>query len=397
MNYRIFGGFLIVIAVVIFATVFYKNSHKLHEPIVYSPTFMLNALWQSYQKNYIDAQTGRTVDRQRDNVTTSEGESYTLLRAVWADDKPAFDKSWQWTKANLQRPQDNLFSWLYGQKTDGSYGILTDQGGQNTATDADTDIALSLVFASNRWHDSSYIDEAKKIIPSIWKQEVVMASGTPIVTADDIEKNAPSRIVINPSYFAPYAYKIFAQLDPQDPWQQVVDSSYNLLTQSMQQPLDKDKSAILPPNWVLLDKTTGKLLPPTATTTTTDYGFDALRTPFRLALDYQWNGDGRAKTLLEQMSFLGTQWQNSNTLFSTYSHDGQPTSATEAPAMYGGSLGYFIVADPSQAQNVYTQKLQSLYSADNQNWGQQLSYYDDNWAWFGIALYNNKLPNFYQP
>jgi hypothetical protein len=34
-----------------------------------------------------------------------------------------------------------------------------------------------------------------------------------------------------------------------------------------------------------------------------------------------------------------------------------------------------------------------LFNPDTNTWKEELSYYDNNWAWFGIALYNNLLPN----
>ena len=34
---------------------------------------------------------------------------------------------------------------------------------------------------------------------------------------------------------------------------------------------------------------------------------------------------------------------------------------------------------------------------DFQDWKTPLGYYDDNWAWFGIALYNNFLDDLYPP
>jgi len=61
--------------------------------------------------------------------------------------------------------------------------------------------------------------------------------------------------------------------------------------------------------------------------------------------------------------------------------------------MYGGTIGYFVIADPEKAQKVYQDKLVYLYNPDTDSWKQMLSYYDDNWAWFGIALYNRLLPN----
>ncbi len=395
-HYKLFGILLIAIALSIFVGVTFRNSKRAHQSIVYSPAYMLNALWQSYKKNYIEQSSGRTLDTQRDNITTSEGQSYTMLRSVWADDKTTFDTSWNWTKQNLQRPGDNLFYWLFGQKPDGSYGILNSQGGENSATDADTDIALALILASRRWQDDNYLEEAKKIIPNIWQEEVVTINNVPFISADNLEKNSEKYILINPSYFAPYAYKMFSSLDPAHPWDQVVESSYNVIEQSMAQNLDAQQSAIIPPDWIAIDKTTGELTAPKASSTTTNFGYDAMRLPFRLAIDYQWTNSLRAKNLLEKMKFLGTQWQIHQQILATYKHDGSENSNIEAPALYGGTLGYFITTNSEQAKEVYTNKIQSLYSSDNQDWAHPMSYYDDNWVWFGMALYNSKIINFNQ-
>ncbi len=67
--------------------------------------------------------------------------------------------------------------------------------------------------------------------------------------------------------------------------------------------------------------------------------------------------------------------------------------STEVPSLYGGTIGYFMLADPAHAADVYQQKLLFLYDPGANAWKVPLSYYDDNWAWFGIALYNHLLPN----
>jgi endo-1,4-beta-D-glucanase Y len=233
MSQRAWGIFLIVVAFIILGFVAYKNSMRRQVPIIFSPRNELAAIWEHYKTEYFEPSTNRVLDRQKDNITTSEGESYALLRAVWMDDKTSFDKSLQWSKDNLERQNDHLFSWLFGKRPDGSYGVITSQGGQNTATDADTDIALALVFASGRWNEQHYLGDALTIIHSIWANEVVTINGKPYIVANNIEKDAPQTMVVNPSYLSPYAYRIFAKLDPEHPWMDVVDTSYEVLDQSL--------------------------------------------------------------------------------------------------------------------------------------------------------------------
>jgi endo-1,4-beta-D-glucanase Y len=164
------GITLILAALATSTTTTYLNSSSRTESIVYSNKAMLAQLWETSKANQVEVGSGRTVDRSNHNVTTSEGESYTLLRSVWMDDQKTFDSSIKWTQGNLQRPSDLLYSSRYGRRPDGSYGILTDQGGVNTSAGADTDIALALVMASQRWHDQKYLDYATPIIKSIWNQ-----------------------------------------------------------------------------------------------------------------------------------------------------------------------------------------------------------------------------------
>lgn len=390
---KYFGIGLLAVGAILLLTLAYRNSSRRYVSPLFSPTATLANLWNGYRTDYIEPNTFRTLDRQQDNITTSEGQSYTMLRAVWQDDRATFDGAWQWTKDNLQHSEDALFSWLFGQRTDGTYGVLTERGGQNAASDADADIALALLFAAARWNEPQYRTEATQIIQSIWEREVLLVGNTPYLAANDIERLSPGPYVMNPSYCAPYAYRIFAEVDPAHPWLTLVDSCYELLERSMQAPLDAATSVGLPPNWVLLG-TDRSILPPRAPQTT-DFGYDAIRTPFRLALDHYWFAEPRVAQLLGRMSYLSRQWQEHTMLAAVYAHDGTPKEQFEVPAVYGGTIGYFRIADPESAEAVFRLKLQSLYNPDTMRWKQPLSYYDANLAWFGIALYYNSLPNLF--
>ena len=391
------GCLLLLAAATTYAGVRYANSPDRGTPLVYANNAMLLELWDTYKTNNIEPSSHRTLDKSQNNITTSEGESYTMLRSVWMDDKTTFDQSWQFTKNNLQRPNDHLLSWKFGQKSDGSYGVLTDIGGQNTASDADSDVALSLLMAYSRWNQTSYRYEAEQIIQNIWEKEVVPVQGKPVLAADNLEASSVQNIVVNPSYFSPYSFKLFAKVDttPGHDWQALADNSYSLLTSLSANMLGSTKSSGLPPNWITMNRVTGEVIPNASPNLDTNYGYDAFRIPWRLALDYQWNKDPRDKALLENFKFLGDMWEKTGALQAVYSHDGTVASNGnyETPAMYGTAMGYFTVVDKDEANAVYNLKLQPLYSPDKQSWKSPLAYYDDNWAWFGIALYQDQLPN----
>lgn len=359
-------------------------------PMVFSDQRMLLELWGRYKQDILEPGTLRALDAHQDNATTSEGQSYTMMRAAWMDDRTTFDAVWKWTKDNMQR-DDKLMSWSFGKMPDGSYGIQSNRGGQNTATDADVDIAYALIMASNRWKDDTYLYDAKAIIQSVWEKEVVMINDKPVLVANDIERLDTSSVVVNPSYFAPYAYRVFAAVDPENNWNALIDNSYTLLFASADATLDKKSSAGLTPNWVRVNRTTGAVTPDTRLDT--NYGYDAFRTPWRLALDYKYNKDVRAQQVLKKYTALDDDWQDNKKLASVYSHDGDVVTDDSVPASYGASIGHFILNNPDHAKEIYEQKLLPNYDPDTQGWKRELSYYDDNWAWFGMALYLDELPN----
>lgn len=388
---------LLTIGLIAFLCVEFQKRNPSGQPEVFYKQNMLESLWYHYKIDMLEKGTLRPLDRSRGQITTSEGTSYSMLRSVWMNDKVTFDGTWKWVKNNIARKDDHLFSWLFGQRPDGTYGVINENGGINTATDADSDIALSLLFASKRWNDDSYRFQADLIIKDIWEKEVVMIKGRPYLVANNAEKTdlKKSTYILNPSYLSPYAYRIFADEDKTHPWLNLVDTSYEVLFAVSDSPFNKETSSKLPPDWIEIDKNTGAIYTPKNTTLTTNFSYDALRTPWRIELDRRWFGEPRADQYLRKLSFMDTEWQKNGALFTNYTHEGTVVDKIESPSMYGGTIAYFALTNPEEAHKIYLTKLESLYNLDTLNWKTDLGYYDSNWAWFGIALYNNLLPNLY--
>ncbi|MBA3724103.1 MAG: glycosyl hydrolase [Candidatus Levybacteria bacterium] len=381
------GFALLIICIAILAFTFYRISPLYNQTQQFSGYTLLSSSWEKYKEKFINAD-GRVLDFSQESITTSEGQSYAMLRAVWSDDKETFDKVWKWTKENMKRPDDALFTWRWGKLDDGTYGPLKN-GGENAASDADTDIALALIFAAHRWNQEAYQDQAKVIIADIWDVETDVANGKRYMIAGNWATD-DQRIVVNPSYFAPYAWKIFAQVDDND-WNSLVTPSYALLKQSGREKLDSDKGVGLAPDWVAVDKKTGALSATNLPNLTTNYSFDAVRTPWRITLDYMWNKDPQAKEYLESLSVLDDLYQKDGKLYASYEHNGTPIQTFESPTAYSTALGYFIVENPEVAEEIYQNKILKLYSNDQNTFKDDIGYYEQNWLWFGAALYNKQL------
>ncbi|RJR28255.1 glycosyl hydrolase [candidate division WWE3 bacterium] len=357
------------------------------------PNVTLENLWIAYRDKI--QKDGRTIDRSRNYLTTSEGQSYSLLRSVWMDDKETFDRVLKWTTNNLQkREDDELFAWKWGQNSEGRWDVLVEEGGMNSAADADQDIALALIFASKRWNQDHYIKQAREILADIWRQEVLELNGKYYLLAGNWAKTE-ALPTINPSYFSPAAYPIFAEVDPAHPWMALRDTSYEVLEKVTLGELGAGKSAGLPPDWVNINPRTGELIPVVHSDKDTNFGDDAFRVVWRVGLDYKWFGNERAKIYLENLSFLRDEWTQNQKIYAAYTHKGDKVTDFESYSMYGGVLPYFRILHPEIAEEIYLKKLAPLYNPDIEDFREDVGYYAQNWVWFGIGFYENKLPNLY--
>ncbi len=130
----------------------------------------------------------------------------------------------------------------------------------------------------------------------------------------------------------------------------------------------------------------------------TDYSYDAVRTMWRLALDYKWNSEQRAKELLDLSGrFLLDRWINDGKVLVGYTHSGEPWEKYESVLGYAMSMVNFSVTSPETADLIYKEKILAKFYEDfdtgSSYWEDAKNYYIQNWAWFGTALYSNKLPN----
>ena len=130
-------------------------------------------LWDSYTAYFLDS-SGRIVDHDAEDRTTSEGQAYALFFSLVANDRPSFDRILSWTQLNLAHHDlaGNLPSWLWGKRA-GNWQILD----RNSASDADLWIAYSLLEAGRLWRDPSLSALGRALATSISQKEVSDISG----------------------------------------------------------------------------------------------------------------------------------------------------------------------------------------------------------------------------
>ena len=339
----------------------------------------LSASWDFYKKEYL--KNGGQVIDPANGRATSEGQSYALLRAVWMNDRDSFDKIWTWTRSNLQIRGDKLFSWMWEK------GTVPDQ---NSASDADEDIALALVFAYKRWDDPKYLVEGVGVINDIWEREVYEINGRYVLgfSADARRGNG---VVMNPSYFPPASYRIFAKVDTTHPWDKLADDTYFWL-----ETIGVNYSPLfLPPNFVYIDET-GNISSAKEWfgVDSEIYGFDGFRTLFRVALDGYWFGMPLSSDYLRKVyPFFEKKWNEEKSLFAGYTMVGETALNFPAISTLAGPLAAGSLLKEYETDEWYKEMIEKRYNSENGFWGDRNNYYDQNWAWFATALYSNNLPN----
>ncbi len=345
---------------------------------------LLRQAWDGYKQTFIQPD-GRVIDPTRGDLTTSEGQSYALLRAVWMNDATTFGTVWHWTAANLQVRGDGLLAESWGS------GAVKDT---NSASDADSDAALALFFAARRFGVAAYRADGRQMLTGIWEHDVTSVDGMQALTAGNwaAVQRAPG-LVLNPSYFAPYAYRIFAREDTAHPWLAIVDSAYVLLARCTAATLDGIPSAGLPPNWCAIDRSTGAVVSFPEISDANDYGYDAFRVMWRIALDAIWNDEPRARDYLVAAAFLRGQWNREHRPRAVYGHDGSVVGGYDDLTLYGGDIGNFVVAAPSIAGQVQAALVSLFRAGPPAAFGNPKDYFEQNWVWFGIALGGGQLPN----
>jgi endo-1,4-beta-D-glucanase Y len=320
-----------------------------------------------------------------EGAVTSEAQSYAMLRAAWLDDRAGFDAAWAWSRTHLIGA-DGLPAWLWRD------GALADAG---SAPDANTDMALALLMAGRRWGDPALVEAGTALARAVWEHEVAVVGGRPYLSAGNWAQDSDP-LAINPSYLSPYAYRVFAEVDPEHDWLALVDTSYEVLFGAAEAELGHGRSAGLPPDWVGLDRASGALVPlELSGEDTTRYSFDAPRALWRAAVDARWSGDGRATALLRQAGFLREETARKGFVSAAYAHDGTIVEAAPSAVGQAGALAALLELDPALAGRLYAGQILGGVSAEGgaQAWGRADDLYAQEWAWFATALYADELPN----
>lgn len=212
----------------------------------------------------------------------TEGMSYGLMIAVQFDRKDIFDRLWRWGKKYMQhqeRPLKGYFAWSC--KTDGT------RNAQGPASDGELYYVTSLIFASNRWGNSTginYLAEAQNILDCSM-QKIGMERVAPLINLEhQLITFTPDPFggrFTDPSYHVPAFYEVWAR------WAEDGRSEFwRACARKSREYLHKSIHPVtgLNPDYNNYD---GTLLG-SKRVIGDAFRFDSWRVPMNIALDYSW-------------------------------------------------------------------------------------------------------------
>jgi len=285
--------------------------------------------WKS--KFYTDCGNGmaRVANGQGSGNTVSEGMGYGMLMAVGSGDRTAFDAFWAFYKGHVD--VNGLMNWSVNNCTTQAPG----SSDNFAATDGDEDAAMALVQADAKW--GGYTTDAKKLIGLI-KQYETSSTTTPtyLRPGDAANNGGKGEGIVNPSYFAPGYWHVWATYTGDTFWNQLATDAYGMLAKYQALTISNSTGALVP-DW---GNSAGQ------NPYGSSYYYDACRTPWRVAVDYVWFCTASAQTFLQNVSayvdarggVASVPFDKNSAFFGPFALSGMAVSQTKATEYLNGWL-----------------------------------------------------------
>ncbi|MEM9222217.1 MAG: glycosyl hydrolase family 8 [Pseudomonadota bacterium] len=251
------------------------------------PTTLEPTEWEAFKQRFVRSD-GRVVDVEKNGVSHSEGQSYGMLLAVYADDQATFDNILNFTFSEMRRGKDRLISWLYDPRANPP---VTDR---NNASDGDIVIAYSLLKAGMKWQDPRYVRLAEPIINDIGRLLLAKKDGMVLLRpgAFGFDHSHQEGPVVNLSYYVYGALLLFETVNARHPFLEAWQSGLMLTEAAV------SRSNGHAPDWITMRR--DRALSP-AQSFAQRSSYDAVRIPLFMAMggrvparyfapfDHTWN------------------------------------------------------------------------------------------------------------
>jgi len=346
-------------------------------------------LWDAYSARFVDGQ-GRVFDPQGDQRTTSEGEAYALFFSLVANRRGTFDRVLNWTRDNLASGDlhTHLPAWAWGKGKDGQWKALD----QNSAADADTWMAYTLIEAGRLWKNPAYGQLGHAMLAQIAKNEVANLPGFgPMLMPGAVGFQHQDNWTLNPSYLPVFVFDRLAADDPSGPWVQIAVRIPTLLEQSARHGYAMDWVDYVPGDGFYPAAEPAAAGPPSTRNADGPGGsYDAIRV-------YLWAG------MIDPDDTARARILNAIPSMATYlaDHDAPPEKVSEVgiPVAQDGPVGFsaallpYLRAYPDMSPTSARQLIRLAKQRDRASglYGKDLAYYDQNLALFATGFLDGRF------
>jgi endoglucanase len=262
--------------------------------------------------------------------TRVEAIGFGMILTAYFGDKKEFDGLYNFYQSKRTVTANNMMAWNV------SCNGINDPG---SATDGDIDVAFALLVAYKQW-GGNYLDEAKIVIQVI-KNSVVIKCDSLFALAPGYSKQSETGgmwggcDLTDIQYYTPAFFRIFAEVSGDNDWNKLADDTYTIL-----------HAAAHPKTGLVPDWQSVSGIPGGNSGRVPFFRYDACRVPWRIALDYLWNGNTLAKEWCTKVS----DWANG--IGPANINDGYNLNGTENNQGYHNSafVGGFAVAAMCHSQ-----------------------------------------------
>lgn len=361
----------ITLKLLVVATILFNHEQSFAQSFKYPFGFMPQGLttekltteYTRWKKNIVSECNGgyrvNCKGEDGEGATKVEGMGFGMFLTAYMGDQKEFDGLYKFYKSKCTSNSGNMMDW---QVTCGG-------GGQGSATDGDVEVAFSLIIASWQWPDGNYKEEAKKVIDNLRKQVVKSCTGEVLSLATGYSGGAWGGCdYTDISYYNPAAFREFAKVcNPQDSatWIKMADDTYVHLNRSA------NSNTGLVPDWQYFDGRAG------GGGRNGTYAYDACRAPWRIAMDYLWNGNQKAREWCVKIS--------------DWAYKVGPSKIVDGYSLSGGASGgnhnMCFTGGFACAAMCNTQKMADDFAKEMSN----IASRDNTWFTFSVGLCNMVL------
>jgi endoglucanase len=335
-------------------------------------------LWTHYAEHFVQ-DDGRVVDHDRDELTTSEGQSYAMFFALVANDPVRFDLLYRWSVEHLADGslKENLPAWSWGRGPDGTLGIKD----SNSASDADMWIAYDLIQAGRLWRRPDYTNAGTGLLKLIATKEVSQVHGSFVLLPAKTGFEHSGTVVLNPSYMPLFLFHAAARSQPAGPWSALAGSLPGLLRMGSIDGFAADWLQVSSDGII-------RPIPAPGSMASAMGSYDAIRV-------YLWSGITAPGTpghdaVLNELSGMAN-YMKAHPLPPESVTAGQQVPSHTGPVSYSAALIPFLQASQApQAASLQERRLNAAWSSRSGLYGEPPRYYDQNLSMFALGFIEHR-------